>query len=85
MSVVESVGRFRPCLGKTACVDDGDRCRTCGRSLQEVARTRELIEAIAACALDLDYENYAEFADYVARKATAKIRHQREASTADVQ
>ncbi len=66
---------FRACLGKTACVEDGDRCRTCGRQLDEVYATRELIEKLAHFAVSHDYVNYDEFVAYVARKANAKIRY----------
>ncbi|WP_174575402.1 hypothetical protein [Thiosocius teredinicola] len=66
---------FRACLGKTACVEDDDHCRTCGRQLDEVYATRELIEKLAHFAIAHDYVNYDEFVAYVARKANAKIRY----------
>lgn len=66
---------FRACLGKTACVEDGDRCRTCGRQLDEVYATRELIEKVAHFAVAHEYVNYDEFVSYVARKANSKIRY----------
>lgn len=70
--------RFQPCLGKTACRDDGQRCLTCGRDFGEIERTRALIDALAELALDQDYENVAEFTAYVAGKVAKKVKHRRE-------
>lgn len=69
---------FTPCRGKTACRDDGSRCLTCGRSLQEIEVTRRLIDALAELAVQYEYENPAEFAAYVASKVEKKVRHRRE-------
>jgi hypothetical protein len=69
---------FTPCKGKTACRDDGERCLVCGRSFAEIARTRELIDALAELACAQDYGNVDEFAAYIARKLEKKVRHRRE-------
>ncbi|MCB1791285.1 MAG: hypothetical protein KDJ27_12130 [Gammaproteobacteria bacterium] len=66
---------FRACLGKTACVDDSEGCRTCRRSNDEIAAARRLIDDIARSAIDAGYVNYDEFVAYIARKANAKIRY----------
>jgi hypothetical protein len=76
------MGRFRPCLGRTACADDGSRCRTCGRSLEEIERTRTLVDGLAELALGMDYDNPEVFADYVARRIVKKVRHERERAEA---
>ena len=68
---------FTPCKGKTACRDDGKQCLVCGRSFEEIARTRELIDALADFALAQDYDNINEFADHIARKLEKKVRHRR--------
>jgi hypothetical protein len=70
---------FTPCKGKTACRDDGERCLVCGRSFGEIARTRELIDALADLVCAQDYGNVDEFAAYIARKLEKKVRHRREA------
>jgi hypothetical protein len=72
---------FTPCKGKTACRDDGERCLTCGRSFGEIARTRELIDALAELACAQGYDNVDEFAAYVARKVEKKIRYRRQGDT----
>lgn len=76
---------FRPCVGKTVCRDSGDVCLTCGRSLTEVARTRELIEQLTEFVMISDYVNVQEFADYVARKVVKKVAYRREALLIDKQ
>ncbi|MDR3395913.1 MAG: hypothetical protein P4L70_12990 [Parasulfuritortus sp.] len=68
---------FTPCRGKTACRDDGTVCLTCGRSLDEIGQTRDLIDALAELALKHEYGNLDEFSAYVADKITKKVRHRR--------
>ena len=69
---------FTPCRGKQACVERGDRCITCGRSLHEIARTRQLIDDLAELAITQGYDNLDEFAVYVANKLGKKIRYRRD-------
>jgi hypothetical protein len=69
---------FRPCLGKTACTEGGTHCRACGRSFDEIERTRILVQGLTDLVLEMDYDNLAEFADYVARRIVKKIAHARE-------
>jgi hypothetical protein len=68
---------FTPCKGKTACRDDGERCLVCGRSLEEIIQTRQLIDALADLACAQGYDNVDEFAAYVARKVGDAVRHRR--------
>ncbi len=69
---------FTPCKGKTACRDDGEKCLVCGRSLEEIIQTRQLIDALADLACARDYDNVEEFAAYIARKLGKKLTHLRE-------
>jgi hypothetical protein len=69
------VSDFVPCRGKTACRDDGSTCLACGRSLDEIVRTRALIDALAALAIERGYDNVEAFAAYVADKVVGKVRH----------
>lgn len=78
MSDVETMGRFNPCLGKSACRDDGARCLTCGRTLQEIERLRAALEQLTSLAIDYDYQNIDEFAAYVARKLTKSISYRQQ-------
>jgi len=69
---------FTPCKGKTACRDDGEKCLVCGRSFGEIARTRELIDALADFASTQRYDNVDEFTAYIARKVAKKVEYPRD-------
>lgn len=72
------MARFEPCHGKDECRDDGVRCLTCGRDLDEIARLRDSIDALASLAIERDYANREEFAEYVARKLVKTIGYRRD-------
>ncbi len=69
---------FTPCKGKTACRDDGQRCLTCGRSLAEIARLRELVQGLAELAIHQGYGNVEAYAAHVADRIVRKVRHLRQ-------
>ena len=68
---------FRPCQGKTACRDDGEYCLTCGRSLAEIARLRELLGSLSDLAITYRYDNIDAFSDYIALKLRKAVEHKR--------
>jgi len=70
--------RFNPCQGKDNCTEGGARCEGCGRSHEEIARTRELIGVVADFARKMGYENYGEFTALVGDKAAKTIDFERE-------
>ena len=65
--------QFAPCTGKQACTEDGTHCRGCGRSHDEIARTRAAIEALVNIARECGYDNVEAFAGYVARRINKKL------------
>jgi len=67
---------FTPCLGKTACHEDETQCRTCGRSLEEIYATRELIDELVRFAQKMGYANNEVFFHYIASKAIKKTSFQ---------
>jgi hypothetical protein len=69
---------FVPCQGKSACRDDGQRCRTCGRSLAEISTLRDLIGRLADLAIEQDYGNAEQYANHVAAKLQKVIAHRRD-------
>jgi hypothetical protein len=71
---------FTPCKGKTACRDDGKTCLVCGRGLDEIEQTRQLIDALANLAIAREYENLDAFTAYVADKVKKKVRFRADAS-----
>lgn len=72
--------QFVPCQGKTACRDDGSRCLTCGRSLEEIEQLRRLLGELADMAMTYDYANVGDFSDYVARKVAKTVAYRRESN-----
>jgi len=72
------MARFEPCHGKSACRENGERCLTCGRDLEEITRLRDALDALASLAIERDYANSEEFAAYVARKLFKTITYRRE-------
>jgi predicted Fe-S protein YdhL (DUF1289 family) len=68
---------FRPCQGKNACRDDGVMCLTCGRKLNEIMQLRELMQQLTEHAVNHDYENVKEYAQYLAHKVAKMIEYQR--------
>ncbi len=69
------MAEFVPCAGKTACTEDGTHCRGCGRSHDEIARTRDAINALTQLALQQGYVNVDAFASYVAARIVKKVAH----------
>jgi predicted Fe-S protein YdhL (DUF1289 family) len=70
--------KFIPCQGKTACRDNGEICLTCGRTLNEISKLRELMHGLTDLAIEYHYENIDEFSQYIARKVTKSIDHKRQ-------
>jgi hypothetical protein len=73
---------FVPCAGKTACTQDGSHCRGCGRSHDEIARTRAAISALTELALQQGYDNVEAFANYVSTRIVKKVDDERAVSGA---
>jgi hypothetical protein len=68
---------FTPCQGKNACRDNGVLCLTCGRKLSEVVKLRDLMSGLTELAIDYDYENVDEYAQYIARKVVKMVEYRR--------
>ncbi|MBW9262388.1 MAG: hypothetical protein K1566_03300 [Candidatus Thiodiazotropha sp. (ex. Lucinisca nassula)] len=76
---------FKPCQGKSACRDNGEVCLTCGRSLSEIVQLRTHLKEITSLALEYEYENVEEFAQYIARKVEKMIIHEKSEKPLGVQ
>lgn len=66
---------FKPCVGRNACRDNGEVCLTCGRSLEEIVSTKQLVDNIFDFIQEMDYDNADEFMAYLGRKIGKKIAH----------
>lgn len=69
---------FKPCINRNACNDDGVRCRSCGRSLDEIVRTKALVDSVFNFIREMDYDNSDEFMGYLSRKIAKKLKHAEE-------
>jgi len=66
--------QFQSCRGGDFCSSEGTHCSGCGRSHEEIAATRELIQSIARFAREMGYENVEEFTSFVGDKAAKAVR-----------
>ena len=66
--------QFRPCINRTACTEDGTHCRSCGRSHDEINRTRILTTEVTRFVKEMGYENPEQFLDYLQRKVLKKLK-----------
>jgi hypothetical protein len=64
---------FRPCIGE--CTDKGTHCEGCGRSLEEVAELRRMVNELVAYAQKMDYENFDDYANSVAGSIQYKLNN----------
>ncbi|MES9971663.1 MAG: hypothetical protein ABW092_16645 [Candidatus Thiodiazotropha sp.] len=69
---------FTPCQGKHACRDNGVICLTCQRNLTEITKLRELMQGLSTLAIDHEYENLDDYAQYIARKIIKMVDYQRQ-------
>ena len=70
---------FRPCAGKNVCSENETHCLACGRTLESIAHTRQLVDQLVTFALQEDYSNIEDFMAYVSKRVGKKIQHARDA------
>lgn len=66
--------RFKPCVSRTACTDDGERCRACGRTHEEINAVRNITNQVTEFVQQMGYENSDEFLVYLAKKVGKKLK-----------
>lgn len=66
--------RFKSCVSRGACTEDGDKCRACGRPHEEVNAVRTLTNQVTAFIQRMEYENSEEFLDYLKSKVSKKLK-----------
>ena len=67
--------KFTPCQGKYTCRENEEKCLTCGRTLEEIALLRDLMDQLASMAIAYEYENVDQFASYIAAKLPKIVAH----------
>jgi len=66
--------KFSPCItGK--CTDQGTFCEGCGRTHEEIAETKKMIKALVSFAQMKEYENYEDFASFIAKGIVSKLQN----------
>jgi hypothetical protein len=64
---------FRPCAGKSVCNENENHCLVCGRSLEAIARTRQLVDELTRLAQQENYDNPQDFLAYVSHRVLKKL------------
>lgn len=73
--------QFSPCKGGDFCSSEGTHCSGCGRSHEEIGKTRDLVIAVTQFAMKMGYENVEEFTRFVGEKAARNVRKQQALTT----
>jgi len=66
---------FKPCVNRNACTEDGTHCRACGRSHEEIAQLRQLVNDTFSLIRAWEYDNIDEFFTYLQKKIGKKLKH----------
>jgi hypothetical protein len=66
--------QFNPCVSGQ-CTEDGTHCQGCGRAHTEIAETKKLVKAVVDFAQKMDYENHAEFAEFIGKTVLKKLQN----------
>ncbi len=66
--------KFSPCIsGK--CTYEGTHCEGCGRSHEEIAETKKMINELVGYAQKMEYENFEEFANFIGKSVLKKLQN----------
>lgn len=66
--------KFSPCIsGK--CTYEGTHCEGCGRSHEEIAETKKMINELVSYAQKMEYENFEEFANFIGKSVLKKLQN----------
>jgi hypothetical protein len=69
---------FKPCINRNACTEDGTHCRACGRSHEEIAQLRHIVNQTYALINRWEYDNLDDFFNYLQKKIGKKLKHSAE-------
>ena len=65
---------FKPCVSRTACTEDGEACRGCGRSHAEINAVRAQVQQLSAFMQQMDYQNPEAFLRWLHRKVLKRLK-----------
>lgn len=72
--------KFNPCIDQ--CTKEGTHCAGCGRSHEEIAGTKQIVQAALAFIQAQDYENPDEFVAAIGKSILKKLQKAKEANQA---
>lgn len=64
---------FKPCVSRSACTEDGDLCRGCGRSHAEIAAVRTQASQLVDFIQQMEYDNPEEFLAWLQGKVLKRL------------
>jgi predicted Fe-S protein YdhL (DUF1289 family) len=63
--------KYHPCADK--CTTEGTHCEGCGRSHQEIADTKKLVNSIVEFIRQQDYENPEDFVQKISKSVLKRL------------
>ncbi len=64
--------KFRPCIDQ--CTKDGTHCQGCGRSHEEIAATKQIVQSAVAFIREQEYENPEDFVAAISKSILKKLQ-----------
>jgi predicted Fe-S protein YdhL (DUF1289 family) len=64
--------KFNPCIDQ--CTKEGTHCEGCGRSFEEIAATKQLVQSVIAFIKQQEYENPEVFVAAISNSILKKIQ-----------
>ncbi len=63
--------KFNPCIDQ--CTKDGSHCQGCGRSHEEIAGTKQIVQSAVAFIREQEYENPEDFVSAIGKSIIKKL------------
>lgn len=64
--------KFSPCIDQ--CTKDGTHCQGCGRSHEEIAATKQIVQSAIAFIREQEYENPEDFVAAISKSILKKLQ-----------
>ncbi|MGR8929169.1 MAG: DUF1289 domain-containing protein [Gammaproteobacteria bacterium] len=64
--------KFSPCIDQ--CTKDGSHCQGCGRSHEEIAGTKQIVQSAVAFIREQDYDNPEDFVAAISKSIIKKLQ-----------
>lgn len=64
--------KFNPCIDQ--CTKDGSHCQGCGRSHEEIAATKQIVQSAVAFIREQQYDNPEDFVAAISKSIIKKLQ-----------